>query len=85
MIDNFAHIGGFLMGILTSIVFLPGARMVSDSSYKSRIIQVAITLTVVLTLFLVGFILLWQDLPANWCPACLAIDCVPIADFKCTP
>lgn len=86
MIDNFAHIGGFVMGILAALVFLPSNNMIkSGSSYRRRLIEVSVAMTIILVLFLIGFILLYQDLPPNWCPPCLAIDCVPIGDYTCTP
>jgi len=86
MIDNFAHIGGFIMGIMSGIVFLPSVQSVKTSTtFRRRLIEVSVTLFFILALFLAGYILLYQDLPPNWCPACLAIDCVPIGTLKCSP
>jgi hypothetical protein len=85
MIDNFAHIGGFLMGILTGIVFLPSAQIIkTQATYRKRLIEVSLATLLMLIFFLVAFILLYLDLPPDWCPACLAIDCVPIANFQCS-
>lgn len=82
MVDNFAHIGGFVMGIIIGIVFLPSSH-VGKVGNRNRLIQVGIALPLMLTLFVVSYIGLYSSLPPDWCAFCNSFSCIEIADFKC--
>ncbi|KAI8053493.1 rhomboid family-domain-containing protein [Syncephalis plumigaleata] len=72
-IDNFAHIGGFLFGIFTSLVFLPPT---AGRFWKvSRWIGGAI----VITLYVVLFVVFYTEAdPQSTCPWCKYLSCLPI-------
>lgn len=83
MVDNFAHVGGFVTGILSGIIFMPKCY------YSRRDKTVKIILVLVCGPILVG-LLLWGLLefynmanPSELCPWCTYIDCYPITENWC--
>jgi len=83
LIDNFQHVGGFLMGIVAGVVFLPSIHF-GKKDVKKRILQVAIATPVLLFLTIGAFVIVYKRIPPDWCPGCYAIDCVEIFNWKCS-
>eukprot|EP01129_Flabellula_baltica_P001155 TRINITY_DN11064_c0_g1_i1.p1 TRINITY_DN11064_c0_g1~~TRINITY_DN11064_c0_g1_i1.p1 ORF type:complete len:401 (+),score=68.87 TRINITY_DN11064_c0_g1_i1:46-1248(+) len=83
IIDNFIHVGGFLMGIISGIVFLPTFH-VGKIELKKRFMQVCIAAPIMIALNIAVLIIFYSNLPTDWCPFCQAINCVEIFDFTCT-
>jgi len=81
-IDNFEHIGGFIMGIIAGVVFLPSIHF-GKRDTKKRLLQVLIAIPVMILLLILLFVLFYSRLPPNWCPACYALDCIEIFDWHC--
>ena len=78
-VDNFAHIGGLIAGILLSAIFLP-----YYPSYKFRnikIILVAICLPAFIAFYVIIFVLFYIVQPN--CSGCQYITCIPITDTIC--
>lgn len=79
-IDNFAHIGGFVMGVLSGIVFLPSMHF-GRRSIKSRLCQVCIALPLMIGALVGMYIPLYHGLEGdeicNWCKY---FSCLPLFD-----
>jgi membrane associated rhomboid family serine protease len=82
-INNFAHFGGFIMGILSSIVFIP-AMHIGEFNKKKRALQVGLVLPIIIILF-VGLLIVVYMAPieSQWCPWCKYLSCLPV--FNCGP
>jgi membrane associated rhomboid family serine protease len=72
-IDNFAHVGGFLFGILLSLALLPptAGRVWTILRWSSAAISIAVYAVLVSMFYLV------DDL-STICPNCRYINCLPI-------
>jgi hypothetical protein len=84
-IGNFVHIGGFLFGLLTTIIVLP--RQVSiDGVTADRFwcdwIKKGIALSLLVTLTVAGFISLYKN-DSDFCPFCKYLDCIPWTSNFC--
>ncbi|SGY68592.1 BQ5605_C004g02901 [Microbotryum silenes-dioicae] len=82
-VDNFAHIGGFCMGLLTSILLLP----IIHQTKRHRGIFIALRI-IALPLAIVLFVLLLRNFyvndPAKMCHWCRYLSCWPTAaNNKC--
>jgi len=81
-IDNFAHLGGFVQGIIGAIIFLPrlGKKMVRSGIPRWILAVVFIPIDILLFVgALLGFYLGVQG--NQWCTFCTWISCLPIADW----
>lgn len=79
-IDNFAHIGGFVMGIISGVVFLPSMNF-GSWSLKTRLIQVCIALPLMVGVFVGMFIPLYHGLDGSEvCGWCKYFNCLPVFD-----
>lgn len=80
-IDNFAHLGGFVMGIITGIIFLPNLN--PGVKFKvARVVSVMIAVPICFLLFFgLGFAFFYTDNPDSWCSGCEVINCLPVADW----
>ncbi|TCD67090.1 hypothetical protein EIP91_000553 [Steccherinum ochraceum] len=75
-VDNFAHIGGFLMGILTGMVFYP----IISASHRHRIIVWSLraaTTAVAIVLFVVLIRNFYTSDPYSACTWCRYLSCIP--------
>lgn len=81
-IDNFAHIFGFLSGLLLSFVFLPYITF-SDFDRRRKRIQVITCLVIFIAVFTLLVIFFYVE-PLSDCPACRYLNCIPITDFFCS-
>ncbi len=79
-IDNFSHIGGFLVGVLTSFMFYatPG----KNGSFWMVLKGVGAVLLVVL--FLIGYVVFFAAPDAvKRCEWCVTVNCLPVLNW-CT-
>jgi membrane associated rhomboid family serine protease len=75
-VDNFAHIGGFIMGIITGFIFLPNLSY-GKSAARCRVMTLCACIPLMLILFVVGFIVFYSNVDANgWCEWCANLNCV---------
>jgi len=96
-VDNFAHIGGFLTGILLGFVLLPRPQygwmerrnLPADvrvrSKYKPyQYVLWLVSLALLVAGFTVGLVMLFRGVNAsNHCHWCHYLDCVPTDKWKC--
>ncbi|XP_049850768.1 uncharacterized protein LOC126323896 [Schistocerca gregaria] len=76
--DNFSHISGFLIGIISGIIILPSLH-IGRWNIKSRIIQVLTALPILIALFVVFTQLLYRGVHGTeWCNWCRYLSCMPI-------
>lgn len=77
-VDNYCHIGGFIMGILSGIVFIP-AMHIGKFNRKARLIQVLVVAPIMLAVFIVPYVVFYSGLPPinHWCPNCRYLSCLP--------
>ncbi|CAI8048473.1 Inactive rhomboid protein 1 [Geodia barretti] len=81
-IDNYSQIGGFLVGILSSFIFIPYITLGKwDRAKKLCLILTAVPL--ILAFFLVGFVVFYNLPYPDFCPSCSYINCVPITRTFC--
>ena len=81
-IDNYSQIGGFLVGILASFIFVPYITIGKwDKAKKLCLILTAVPL--LLSFFLVGFVVFYNLPYPDFCPSCSYINCVPITSNFC--
>eukprot|EP01137_Pigoraptor_chileana_P036771 Opistho-2@32927 len=81
-VDNFAHIGGFLTGILAGIIFLPYIVFGKWDARRKRIL-IGVAVPVLIALFVIGFIMFYQAQGADFCPWCKYLDCIPYTKNFC--
>ncbi|EGC31949.1 hypothetical protein DICPUDRAFT_49886 [Dictyostelium purpureum] len=74
-VDNYAHFGGFIMGILTGWIFLPSLTPKRAIGKRLLLLFVAIPLTV--GLFVALFIVFYKNIsPSEWCYGCKYLTCL---------
>ena len=83
-IDNFAHIGGFLMGIVSGVICVPSITFGPWDLRRKRIL-IGICIPLWLVMFGGVFFMLFKGVDLSSCTDCLYIDCVPFAPGWCTP
>lgn len=78
LLDNFSHIGGFAMGLLSGLVFAP---VIHFSVNHRRVIWALriVALPIAVVLFVVLIRNFYTDDPQNSCKACVYLSCIPIA------
>lgn len=80
-VDNFAHMIGFLFGLLLAFIFLPYVSFGQFDRRRKRI-QIIVSLVLVITLFVVGFLVFYisQDYGCNGCEY---LNCIPFTRDFC--
>lgn len=81
VVDNFAHVGGFIPGIFGAIIFLP---TVTFGKWQTtwKICLVLIALPCLIIYFAVGFFVFYNSVPtAGWCDWCQYVSCLPIGNW----
>jgi membrane associated rhomboid family serine protease len=76
-VDNWAHGAGFVMGLLSGVVFLPSMH-IGKFNMRRRILQVLISLPLMLALLGGTFYVFYRGVPADFCPWCTAVTCLPV-------
>lgn len=75
-VDNFAHIGGLIMGILTGFIFLPSLNP-ARTAQKGRLKTVIVSGTITIALFIILFYVFYHQIDATeWCFGCQYITCL---------
>lgn len=89
-IDNFAHLGGFVTGLMVGLGVLSRKRYYTSGEEKpEKIYQIAVSMlfsfiTPLMIIFLV--VLLYSGVDAaEMCPWCTYLSCVPSPWWTCTP
>lgn len=80
-IDNFSHIGGFVMGILTGLVLVPTIDFSKIHKRFNWSLRVVFLPIVVLLFFLLIRNFYVQSDPANTCRWCKYLSCLPVAGW----
>ena len=94
-VDNFAHIGGLVTGVLLSAIFVPYYPPYEGEEYKIpqshrdkldqfrriKILLVAICLPTFITIYVIIFVLFYEVQPN--CSGCTYITCIPFTDTIC--
>jgi len=86
-LDNFAHLGGLLMGFLAALPLVIHSRY--DQNHQKQRVAIyqhlfqLLGILSVIILLLVGFIVLYMASPSyNWCPWCKNISCIEFPPGK---
>jgi len=74
-VDNFCHLGGLIMGVITGFLFLPNLGHTHRAARK-RVIVVCITLPLTIVLIVGGLIIFYTTNATRWCPFCSKITCL---------
>lgn len=75
-VDNFAHIGGLIMGVLTGFIFLPSLNP-AKASNQGRLKTVVICTILATGIFVALFIAFYKQVDAfDWCKPCRYITCL---------
>lgn len=84
-IDNFAHLGGFITGLISAFIVMPNVELPSFLPSKSRrqkrrhLLRVLVSSSLLLLYFVPGIIILYSGLKLDhWCGFCETISCLPI-------
>lgn len=81
-IDNFAHVGGFLFGLVAAVVFLPYIVFgLWDKKRKRFLLLLCIPLLI--GFFLTSLIVFYKASSSSFCSWCHYLDCVPITSTFC--
>lgn len=80
-VDNFAHVGGFIMGILTGFIFLPNLSY-GKCQARWRTFVVCTFIPLVIAFFVILFTVFYIGIDATeWCTWCVNIDCIQVLDW----
>ncbi|KAG4091484.1 rhomboid-domain-containing protein [Neocallimastix lanati (nom. inval.)] len=77
-VDNYAHIGGFIMGILTGLVLLPS---IIFSKRDLRIKRILMILSIFLSIGLFVWVFRQFYYSENECKWCHYLNCLPIGNW----
>ena len=78
MIDNWAHLFGFVFGCVISFIVLPFAKFQSARRITVFIVSVLVAIGIVTIL-----IILFYVLPIYECDGCQYFSCIPITENFC--
>ncbi|KAL9954611.1 hypothetical protein ACROYT_G042175 [Oculina patagonica] len=81
-IGNFVHIGGFLFGLLASLVFLPRTNFRCHSLALYSAFK-AIACTVLMSVIVITSVAFFFVKNSRFCSWCQYIDCVPYTEHFC--
>ena len=81
-LDNFAHIGGMIFGVLSAYLFLPYITF-GKFDYGRKVCQIVIAFLLIIFLFIVGFVAFYIVQGTDWCKNCYYLNCIPYTDKMC--
>jgi len=84
-VDNFAHVFGFISGILISLVIMPYITFNQSGLFytrKGRILVITASLLIVIGL-LVTLVAVFYAIPGETCEACKYFSCIPFTKKFC--
>lgn len=83
MIDNYCHLGSFMMGILLGLVFVPHVSFgVWDGRRKK--IAMGLAIPIIIMCFFGVFYAFYDGNDTNYCSWCTGFDCVPPGSEWCS-
>ncbi|KAI1291692.1 Inactive rhomboid protein 2 [Halotydeus destructor] len=80
-IDNYAHITGFLVGLLASLVFVP-YNTVRQYSRRTKVLIIWTASVTLFTIYLL-LLLIFYVFPVYNCPWCKYVNCIPFTENWC--
>lgn len=81
MVDNWAHLFGFVVGLLLSFALLPYVNF-KMADRRRRLVGIVVCLVTTVGLFLL-LVLLFYALPVYKCPNCEYFNCIPFTPTFC--
>lgn len=81
-LDNFAHLGGMMFGVLSAYLFLPYITF-GKFDYGRKVCQIGIAFLLIVFLFIVGFVAFYIVQGTDWCKNCYYLNCIPYTDTMC--
>lgn len=81
-IDNFANIGGFIFGILSSFILVPFIS-IGKWDRLTKLCLISIALPVMVILFFIGFVIFYNVQDSDFCSWCNYLNCIPFTDDFC--
>ena len=81
-IDNWAHLGGLLFGVVSAVIFVPYITFGKLDACRKRVVLL-ICLPLLFLLFIAGFVTFYL-LGGDYCPNCRYINCIPYTSGLCT-
>ncbi len=81
-IDNYANIGGFIFGVLSSFVLVPYITVGKWDRVK-KLCLILLALPVIGFLYLAGFVVFYNLPVSEFCSWCSYIDCIPFTSTFC--
>lgn len=82
LIDNYAHIGGFIAGLLSGMIFMPKIAFSKWDRRRKRILAIVSVPLLIVSLALT-FYVFYLAVP-NICPWCVYLDCLPPSASWCS-
>lgn len=83
-VDNFVHVGGFIIGLLFALMLLPNLSFGKCERYCHGVIAF-LAFPVMSVLFMVTLVVFFREVvDTNWCSWCHYINCVNISNW-CPP
>ena len=74
LVDNWAHIGGFLFGVVAAIVIIPTFHYTLRWKRIGRLVCTLAFIPVLIGMFAAGFYIFYNVIDVNgWCPQCQSI------------
>ncbi|XP_065833624.1 inactive rhomboid protein 1-like [Oscarella lobularis] len=88
-VDNFAHVGGFVFGLLTSFLFVPFVKYRRPQNARKQrscacvFCLIFIFLPLLFCLFFMSFVIFYHTQNTDFCSWCHYINCVPYVTNFC--
>jgi len=83
-VDNFCHLGGFCMGIITGFIFLPNLSY-GKCQARWRTCVVCTFIPIAIVIFVVALAVFYAGVNVQgWCTGCAYITCLPVLSW-CQP
>jgi len=83
-VDNFCHIGGFIMGIITGFIFLPNLSY-GKCQARWRTCVVCTFIPIAIVIFVMSLVAFYAGVNVQgWCTGCAYISCLPVLNW-CQP
>ena len=83
-IDNWSHIGGFVFGIVSGIVFLPYVTF-GDWDLKRKRILLMICIPTLLLMIVLAFLTFYRLQTTTFCSWCKYLNCIPYtSEIQCS-